>query len=70
MTYYNSNDIRDCIYRYRKRNPEKIKAIHKKAAAKYYQNNKAKFHAQYLYRAEWKQFCQMYEAFENVPIGL
>ena len=59
---YNTGDIRECMYRYNSRNPEKIRAINKKACAKFYANNKEKYHAQYLYRAEWKYFCQMYLA--------
>ena len=67
MTYYNTNDIRDSIYRYRKAHPEKVREIHRKSALKYYRNNKEKFHAKYLYKAEWKKFCQMYDAMEDIP---
>ena len=66
MTYY-TEDLKGAIYRYRKSHPEKIKAIHQKSAAKYYKNNKEKFHAQYLYKAECKKFCQMYTAVEFTP---
>ena len=64
MTYY-TEDLKGAIYRYRKSHPEKIKAIHQKSAAKYYLNNKEKFHMNYLYKAECKKFGQMYAAFET-----